>query len=466
MRKDLSIKQKADWILIGLYFLMVIFGIVNIHSASNASFDVSIFDIGHNTGKQIMWLGFSLFVGFIILVVDIKIIQSTVIPAYIFVLVMLVGVLFMPPINGQRSWFGAGGFGIQPAEFAKITTALVLALFISKINIRLQTIKDVLIANFIIGAPGILIILQPDAGTLVVFTAFLFVMYREGITYDPIIVNLINSYPGVRIKQTWIGSNFIPILLIIIVLSLVTLSIRESEIILPFTMIPLGGKYIIISFLVLIFLLFYFIVQRIAQKRDQAKLIALGLVSGVLLTLLVLGVDFAFENLKQHQKDRIELALGLLEDPHGKDYNRYRAMSAVGSGGLNGKGYHNATVASPVLNHVPEQETDFIFCTLSEEWGFFGSFGLVLVFTIFLIRIIKVAERQKSVFSRVYAYSVAMVLFYHFAINIGMNIGLAPVIGIPLPFFSYGGSSLLSFSVMFFILLKLDSERLNMLSSD
>jgi len=466
MRKDLSIKQKADWILIGLYFLMVIFGIVNIHSASNASFDVSIFDFSHNTGKQIMWLGFSLFVGFIILVVDIKIIQSSVIPAYIFVLVMLVGVLFMPPINGQRSWFGAGGFGIQPAEFAKITTALVLALFISKVNIRLQTIKDVLIANFIIGAPGILIILQPDAGTLVVFTAFLFVMYREGITYDPIIVNLINSYPGVRIKQTWIGSNFIPILLIIIVLSLVTLSIRESEIILPFTMIPLGGKYIIISFLVLIFLLFYLIVQRIAQKRDQAKLIALGLVSGVLLTLLVLGVDFAFENLKQHQKDRIELALGLLEDPHGKDYNRYRAMSAVGSGGLNGKGYHNATVASPVLNHVPEQETDFIFCTLSEEWGFFGSFGLVLVFTIFLIRIIKVAERQKTVFSRVYAYSVAMVLFYHFAINIGMNIGLAPVIGIPLPFFSYGGSSLLSFSVMFFILLKLDSERLNMLSSD
>jgi rod shape determining protein RodA len=466
MRKDQSIKQKADWVLIGLYFIMVIFGIVNIHSASNASFDISIFDISHNTGKQIMWLGISLFVGLIILVVDIKILQGSVYPIYLIVLVLLVGVLFMPPINGQRSWFGAGGFGIQPAEFAKISTALLLAHFLSSVNIRLQTIKDVVVANMIIAIPGALIMLQPDAGTLVVFTAFLFVMYREGITYDPIIVKIINSYPGVRIKQTWIGSNFIPILLIVIVLSLVTLSIRESEIILPFTMIPLGGKYIIITVLVVIFLLFYLVVQRIAQKRDKAKLVALGAVSALLLSLLVLGVDFAFENLKQHQKDRIELALGLLEDPHGKDYNRYRAMSAVGSGGLNGKGYHNATVASPVLNHVPEQETDFIFCTLSEEWGFLGSAGLVFIFTVFLLRIIAIAERQKNVFSRVYAYSVAMVLFYHFAINIGMNIGLAPVIGIPLPFFSYGGSSLLSFSIMFFILLKLDSERVNMLASD
>ncbi len=466
MRKDQNIKQQADWFLIGLYFLMVIFGIINIHSASNASFDISIFDIQHNTGKQIMWFGASLFVGLVILVVEIKILRGSVYIGYLIVLLLLVGVLFMPPINGQRSWFGAGGFGIQPAEFAKITTALVLADFISRVNIRLQTVKDVIFANLIILIPGALIMLQPDAGTLVVFTSFLFVMYREGITYDPIIVRLINTYPGVRINQTWIGSNFIPILLIVIVLSLVTLSIRETEMILPFTMVPLSGKYIIIFIISIIFILFYLVIQRIAQKRDKAKLAALGAVSGILLSLLVLGVDFAFENLKQHQKDRIELALGLLEDPHGKDYNRYRAMSAVGSGGLHGKGYHNATVASPVLNHVPEQETDFIFCTLSEEWGFVGSFGLVILFTAFLLRTITIAERQKSIFSRVYAYSVAMVIFYHFAINVGMNIGLAPVIGIPLPFFSYGGSSLLSFSVMFFILLKLDSERLNMLGND
>lgn len=463
MRKDQNIAQQTDFLLLGIYLLMVVFGIVNIHSASNASFDVSIFDIGNNTGKQIMWFGFSLFIGLIIMVFDLKLVRASIYPAYLVVLVLLVAVLFMPPINGQKSWFGVGSFGIQPAEFAKITTALVLADYISKINVKLQNIQSVIFANMIILLPGILILLQPDAGTLVVFTAFLFVMYREGITYDPIIVRIINSYPGVRIKNTWIGSNFIPILFVVVILSLLTLTIRESEIFVPFTLIPLRGKFIIVVFIGVVFILYYLIIQRLVGKRDRPKILALGLVSGLLLSLLVLGVDYGFENLKEHQKDRIELALGLEEDPHGRDYNRYRAMSAVGSGGFSGKGYHNATVASPVLNHVPEQETDFIFCTLSEEWGFLGSFGLVIIFSVFLIRIIIIAERQKSTFSRVYAYSVAMVLFYHFAINIGMNIGLAPVIGIPLPFFSYGGSSLLSFSVMFFILLKLDSERGNML---
>ena len=466
MRKDKNIAQQTDYLLLGIYLLMVIFGIVNIHSASNASFDVSIFDISNNAGKQIMWFGISLFIGFIIMVFDLRLVKASIYPSYLIVLVLLIAVLFMPPINGQKSWFGVGSFGIQPAEFAKITTALVLADYISKINVKLQNIQSVILANMIIILPGILILLQPDAGTLVVFTAFLFVMYREGITYDPIIVRIINSYPGVRIKSTWIGSNFIPILFVVVILSLVTLTIRESEIIVPFTLIPMRGKFIIITVIAILFVLFYLIIQRFIGKRERPKLLALGLVSGVLLSLLVLGVDFAFENLKEHQKDRIELALGLIEDPHGKDYNRYRAMSAVGSGRFNGKGYHNATVASPVLNHVPEQETDFIFCTLSEEWGFLGSFGLVLIFSTFLIRIIIIAERQKSTFSRVYAYAVAMVLFYHFSINIGMNIGLAPVIGIPLPFFSYGGSSLLSFSVMFFILLKLDSERGNILAGE
>lgn len=463
MRKDQNIAQQTDIMLLGIYLIMVIFGVVNIHSASNASFDVSVFDISNNTGKQIMWLGISLFIGLIIMVVDLRVVRATVYPAYIIVLVLLAAVLFMPAINGQRSWFGVGSFGIQPAEFAKITTSLVLADYLSKINVKLQNIQSVVFANVIIIIPSLFILMQPDAGTLVVFTAFLFVMYREGITYDPILVRIINSYPGVRIKNTWIGSNFIPILFVVVILSLVTLTIRESEVFVPFTLIPLRGKFIIITFIAVCFVLFYLIIQRLVGKRDRPKLIALGLISGILLSLLVLGVDYGFENLKDHQKDRIELALGLEEDPHGKDYNRYRAMSAVGSGGFSGKGYHNATVASPVLNHVPEQETDFIFCTLSEEWGFLGSFSLVLLFSTFLIRIIIVAERQKSTFSRVYAYCVAMVLFYHFAINIGMNIGLAPVIGIPLPFFSYGGSSLLSFSVMFFILLKLDSERGNML---
>ncbi len=294
MRKDQNIAQQTDFLLLGLYLLMVAFGVVNIHSASNASFDVSIFDISNNTGKQLMWFGISLFIGLIIMVVDLRVIRATVYPAYLVVLLLLVAVLFMPAINGQKSWFGVGSFGIQPAEFAKITTALVLADYLSKINVKLQNIQSVVFANIIILIPGVLILLQPDAGTLVVFTSFLFVMYREGITYDPIIVRFINSYPGVRIKSTWIGSNFIPILFVVVILSLLTLTIRESEIFVPFTLIPLRGKFIIIAFIGIVFILYYLIIQRLVGKRDRPKILALGLVSGILLSLLVLVVDYGF----------------------------------------------------------------------------------------------------------------------------------------------------------------------------
>lgn len=463
MRKEESLTANLDWPLFSAIIAMLIMGLATVYSVAYNEEAPSLFAFSEKYGRQLFWIIFSLFLGLLVFLIDADIYRRFAIPIYLSTLVLLVIVLFMPAVHGAHAWLGVGSFGVQPAEFAKISTSLLLAKYISGLTVKQQTTGTVLTASSILLIPMILILLQPDAGTFVVFTSFLFVMYREGITYDPIIVRFINSYPGVRIKSTWIGSNFIPILFVVVILSLVTLTIRESEIFVPFTLIPLRGKFIIIAFIGIVFILYYLIIQRLVGKRDRPKILALGLVSGILLSLLVLGIDYGFENLKEHQKDRIELALGLEEDPHGKDYNRFRAMSAVGSGGFSGKGYHNATVASPVLNHVPEQETDFIFCTLSEEWGFLGSFGLVIIFSIFLIRIIIIAERQKSTFSRVYAYAVAMVLFYHFAINIGMNIGLAPVIGIPLPFFSYGGSSLLSFSVMFFILLKLDSERGNML---
>jgi rod shape determining protein RodA len=391
--------------------------------------------------------------------VESEFIRKSAYTIYLIVLVLLILVLFTPPINGARSWFGIGGFGIQPSEFAKISTALALAAYVSRVNIKLQTRQSVIYSNLLLLIPMALIAKQPDAGTLVVFTSFLFVLYREGITYDPLIVLLINQFPGVRIKKTLIGSNFIPILFVIVFFSVVTLLISESEIMVPFTHIPLKGKDIILFILFVLALLFVIIVQRFVAKRERAKLTALGLVSGLLLGGLVFSVDTAFENLKEHQRDRIELVLGLKEDPHGKDYNRFRAMSAVGSGGFWGKGYMEATLASPKSHHVPEQETDFIFCTLSEEWGFAGSMVVVVLFMVFLVKTILIAERQRSVFNRIYAYCVAMIFFFHFMVNIGMNIGLMPVIGIPLPFFSYGGSSLLSFSIMVFILLKLDSER-------
>jgi len=459
MTRNYSLTKEMDWTLFGLYLIMVVLGIGNIYSASYNEDAPFLLDITQNYGKQTMFFGISLFLGFIIFLLDSNFIRKSTGIIYGVVLAMLIMVLFTTPINGARSWFGVGGFGIQPSEFAKISTALALSAYVSKVNIKLQDKKSVLIANLIMLLPMVFIALQPDAGTLVVFTSFLFVLYREGITYDPLIVFIINQFPGVRIKKTIIGSNFIPILFVVIFLSVTTLLINENEVMIPFTYIPLKGVNIILFIFAVLTILFVLFVQRFIAKRERSKLLALGIVSAVLLSVLVFFVDFAFDKLKEHQKDRIELVLGLKEDPHGKDYNRFRAMSAVGSGGFSGKGYKEATLASPRSNHVPEQETDFIFCTLSEEWGFLGSITIVTIFMAFLIKTIMIAERQRSVYNRIYAYSVAMIFFFHFSINIGMNIGLVPVIGIPLPFFSYGGSSLLSFSIMVFILLKLDSER-------
>jgi rod shape determining protein RodA len=377
---------------------------------------------------------------------------------------MLVIVLFMPPVNGARAWLGIGSLGIQPAEFSKIGTGLLLARFISNVNVKQQTIQTVLIANAIILVPMVLILLQPDAGTFVVFTSFLFVMYREGITYDPLILKVVNIIPGVKFKQTWVGSHFIPILFVVVFLSLVTLLMSNEKI--SFDFLPgiiLSGYWSVILSLTIFALFLSFVFRFIASKRDRNRASLIVLIGYVLASFLSTVVNFGFQGLAEHQKDRIELFLGLKEDPDGEDYNRNRAMAAVGSGGMFGKGYNNASVASVESNHVPESETDFIFCPFAEEWGFFGTLILVSLYMFMLLRIVMIAERQRSAFNRVYAYMVAMILFYHFAINIGMNIGFAPVIGIPLPFFSYGGSSMMSFSMMMFILLKLDSQRRDVL---
>jgi rod shape determining protein RodA len=289
-------------------------------------------------------------------------------------------------------------------------------------------------------------------------------MYREGLTFDPLILSIINKVPGFRFKYTWVGSHFIPILFVILFLSILTLLLQQEET--DFYFLPFkvsGSMYVIFSLIILSIIGIAFI-RQFGSKRDRSR------VSAVILLGLVLGgglsytVDAGFGSLAPHQKDRIELFLGLREDPNGKDYNRNRAMAAVGSGGFFGKGYNKASVSSVESNHVPESETDFIFCPFAEEWGFIGTLFLVALYLFMLIRIIFIAERQRSSFNRIYAYCVAMILFYHFAINIGMSIGFAPVIGIPLPFFSYGGSSMMSFSIMIFILLKLDSQRKDVLS--
>jgi rod shape determining protein RodA len=460
MRRDDNLTQHVDWWLLFTVLLMLGMGVANVYSAAYNEDHPSIFDFSQKYGKQIMWVGISLFLGFLVFLIDSDIYRKFAIPIFGFCLSLMVIVLFMPAVHGAHAWLGVGSMGIQPAEFMKIATALLLSKYLSGVNMKLQNSRTVLVSLSILLVPMVFILLQPDAGTFVVFTSFFFVLYREGITFDPLVLLVTNAFPGIRFKQTWVGSHFIPILFYIVFLAVVTLLWSKTQfelLIMPGVIIP--GIVGVVSFITLFALLIYVFLGFISSKREMRRFLLVVLLGWLLSIGLSLSVYFSFSSLATHQKDRIELVLGLKKDDDGKDYNRNRAMAAVGSGGFWGKGYKQASVSSVRSNHVPESETDFIFCPLAEEWGFVGSAVLIGLYMFMLFRVISIAERQRSRFNRVYAYCVAMILFYHFAVNIGMNIGLAPVIGIPLPFFSYGGSSLMSFSIMMFILLKLDSQR-------
>ncbi len=465
MRKNQSITGNFDWILFIVYIILIGMGLATVYSVAYDPEYPSIFAFSKVYGRQVMWIAVSLFLGLLVFLIDSDIYRKFSVPIYVFTITLLVIVLFMPEKNGARAWLGIGSFGIQPAEFAKIGTAILLARFLSSLNLKQQNIRTVLIANSIILVPMVLILLQPDAGTFVVFTAFLFVMYREGVTYDPLVLRLVNIIPGIKFKQTWVGSHFIPILFVIVFLSVVTLLVSNQTITFEsFPDVELPGYYGVLFFIFIIVLVGYLIMRWLFSKRERKRALIIAIMAFVMSAGIIKVVSFTFDKLADHQKERIELVLKLKEDPDGDDYNRNRAMAAVGSGGLFGKGYRKASVSSVRTNHVPESETDFIFCPFAEEWGFAGSLILVFLYMFMMIRIIMIAERQRSSFNRIYAYSVAMILFYHFAINIGMNIEFAPVIGIPLPFFSYGGSSMMSFSIMMFILLKLDSQRKDVLN--
>jgi rod shape determining protein RodA len=464
MRKGENLISYLDWPLFIAFIMMLIMGLATVYSVAYTPGDPSLFDLDKQYGKQSMWIGISLFLGLLVFLIDSDIYRKFAFPIYLFTLLLLVIVLFMPAINGARAWIGIGSMGIQPAEFSKIATSLLIAKYISELSLKQQTISSVFRAIAIILVPMILILLQPDAGTFVVFTSFLFVMYREGLTFDPLILSIINKVPGLRFKYTWVGSHFIPILFVVLFLSIITLLLTQEATDFFFLPFKVSGSLYVISFLVILSICGIGFIRQFGSKRDRSKVTVVILLGLVLCSGLSYTVDAGFGSLASHQKDRIELFLGLREDPNGKDYNRNRAMAAVGSGGFLGKGYNKASVSSVESNHVPESETDFIFCPFAEEWGFIGTLFLIALYLFMLIRIIFIAERQRSSFNRIYAYCVVMILFYHFAINIGMSIGFAPVIGIPLPFFSYGGSSMMSFSIMMFILLKLDSQRKDVLS--
>jgi rod shape determining protein RodA len=411
--------SSIDWLSLSIYIILMLLGWVMIYSAVYDENHSSIFDMSQRYGKQLLWIILSLFLGAMILLIDAKFFNAFAYPIYILVMLLLVGVLlFGSTIAGSKSWFQIGGFAIQPAEFAKFATALALASYLGKLNRDLSLWKTRLTAFAIIGLPTLLILAQYDTGSALVFTVFILVLYREGMSGALMVIGGIAA-----------------------VLFVITLYINQWYVI--------GGLGVLFAISLLM-------IRR--NRSNISKMLAL-LAVGI---AFVLSVDYAFENiLEPHQRTRINVLLGMEKDLMGAGYNVNQSKIAIGSGGFTGKGFLQGTQTK--YNFVPEQSTDFIFCTVGEEWGFIGTTVVILLYLLLLSRLIILAERQRSAFSRIYGYGIASVLFFHFAINIGMTIGLVPVIGIPLPFISYGGSSLWAFSIMFFVFLKQDANRLNIL---
>jgi rod shape determining protein RodA len=419
MRNNKSFFANIDWALVLIYFFMLLFGWLNIYAANFGDGSSNLLTMSAEPGKQLFWIGSSCLWIALILILDGKFYTTFSYLIYALMMLLLIGVvIFGKEIGGARSWYEIGRFSMQPSEFAKVGALLALSKYLSQLNINLKKMDTQIKALSIIALPILLIMLQPDAGSAIVFASFFLVLFREGIS-----------------------SIYLVIVAFAITLFIVTLKF-ELEV----GMILVG----------LITALFAFLLKK---GKNSIKPAIISLILGL---GFVQSVGYLYSDiLRPHHRNRIDLILGKIDDIHGAGYNLHQSKIAIGSGGFFGKGFLDGTQTK--FNFVPEQSTDFIFCTIGEEWGFIGSLIAVGLFLLLLFRIIILAERQRSSFSRVYGYGVAIILFCHFFINIGMTIGIMPVIGIPLPFFSYGGSSLWGFSILLFIFIKLDAYRMEIL---
>lgn len=406
-----------DWLTIFQFLAMVLFGWMAIYSAVYNPENSSMFDLSQSYGRQMMFLGISILVGAAILIIDAKFYAAIAYGFYGFAILLCIAVIFIgSETKGANSWFAIGSFKFQPVELAKYATALTLAKYLSNYNVSFRDTKVKLISFGIIALPMLIVLMQNDTGSALVFMAFFLVLYREGL-------------------PSWI------VALAFYVALLFVLALVIDKLIIIYILSGIAG----------ILSIFFW-------RNRQFLLMIIGVL--IVSVMVVLSVDYVFNSvLQEHQRARINVLFG----KGGDDYNVRQSKIAIGSGGLVGQGFLNGTQTR--YDYVPEQSTDFIYCTIGEEYGFIGAGGVVLMFVILMIRLVRIAERQKNKFSRIFAYSVACILFVHFAINIGMTIGLMPVIGIPLPFFSYGGSSLLGFTVLLFTLLKLDANRVNEMQS-
>lgn len=417
--KNQSVTNNLDWISVVIYIVLVILGWLNIYSSSLSSVEgeTSIFDVSQIYGKQFLFILFAVPIIFAILAIEAKFYEKYSIILFAVSILSLIGLFaFGKTIAGQRCWYAIGSFTLQPSEFAKAATALALAKYLSDVQVNLKDFNRQIQAMFILFLPVLLILPQPDPGSALIYFVFFLVLYREGL------------------PSWYLWTAFVAIILFVMALLLK-----------PWVLIVIALAVIVLQY-------------------QRSRLIDRNWVLSAILFVLVAGfvfsVDYVFENVfKQHHRDRFNILLGKEVDLKGVGYNTNQSEIAIGSGGLFGKGYLEGTQTKG--GFVPEQHTDYIFTTVGEEWGFFGSLFIIALFVCLLIRIIYLAERQKTKFSRVYGYSVAGILFIHFFVNIAMVIGIFPTIGVPLPFFSYGGSGLWGFTILLFIFLKMDANKVN-----
>lgn len=417
MRKGADIYGKLDWPTIFIYMALVILGWFNIYAAVyDETVSQSMWDLSLNSGRQLIFIAASIVIIMGVIIIDMRFYEAFAYVAYGVILFLLLLVpIIGKEVGGNKAWLGIGSFGVQPSEFAKFITALAAAKMIGTVGFRMDNLRNQLMLFGLIGLPMFLILLQKDTGTALVFTSFIFVFFREGMSPFLMIVG--------------ICAAFIFILTLLI----------------PNQLYLHGGILIVLALLIIF-------------GAKKLKRISILVVGAIIVMGVIESVDYVITDvLKPHQQNRIKALINPDADPLGYGWNVTQSKIAIGSGGFFGKGFLKGTQTK--FDFVPEQSTDFIFCTIGEEWGWMGSLVVVVLFMALLLRVIFIAERQKSRFARAYGYGVVSIFFFHFAINIGMTIGLFPVIGIPLPFFSYGGSALWGFTVLLFILIKLDAHR-------
>lgn len=479
-RKD-SIWKAVDWWTIGLYLILLVCGWFSVCGASYDYGEPNFLDFGTRAGKQLMWMGCSLCLGFVLLMLEDKFYDTYAYLIYGILLLLLFGTIFNPhEIKGSRSWIVLGPVSLQPAEFAKFATALALAKFMGEYTFSMKRKKHMLAALGIILLPMVLIVLQKETGSALVYLSFFLVLYREGMTGSILFAGIcavVYFIVGVRFSADLMPDETTPwgafsVWGLIVLLSgllfysyaklhrrfacyilgvsggVILLAVLFSCYVIPFNVVIVE---MVLAAAIVLYLLYLYYRERLANYMYI-------LVFTVGSAVFFYSIDYVFNNvLEAHQKIRIEVLLGITDDPAGAGYNVNQSKIAIGSGGFWGKGFLNGTQTK--LKYVPEQDTDFIFCTVGEEQGFFGSALVLLLFTAFILRLMVLSERQTSRFGRVYGYCVLSIFFFHLFINIGMVLGVTPVIGIPLPFFSYGGSSLWGFTILLFVFLRIDAGR-------